>query len=203
MATGGGQTDAAAFGDDDPVCACRFGGTDDGAEVVWVFDVVTDDNKGRLVAGFLEDVLHGGKIMAGSHGDNALVDHSFAKGVQLLCCRILDGNARLFGKGDDFAHAAAVGSFEDIDAVDRATFFQRFGNGVASCDDRAFTGLVFRYSFSGHVQYLRKICQIWFGEWCAAGQQTGSDSVVFIIAYFGRICIVKGKSLGKKFYRCP
>lgn len=61
--------------------------------------------------------------MAGSHGDNALVDHSFAKGVQLLCCRILDGNARLFGKGDDFAHAAAVGSFEDIDAVDRATFF--------------------------------------------------------------------------------
>ena len=79
----------------------------------------------------------------------------------------------------------------------------RFGNGVASCDDRAFTGLVFRYSFSGHVQYLRKICQIWFGEWCAAGQQTGSDSVVFIIAYFGRICIVKGKSLGKKFYRCP
>lgn len=62
------------------------------------------------------------KSWQGSHGDNALVDHSFAKGVQLLCCRILDGNARLFGKGDDFAHAAAVGSFEDIDAVDRATF---------------------------------------------------------------------------------
>src|SRR5699024_5800485 len=66
------QADAAPFWNDDAVGACCLGGSNDGSQIVWVLNVVTDDNKGRLVAGFLEDVLHGGKIMAGSHGSDSL-----------------------------------------------------------------------------------------------------------------------------------
>ena len=115
-----------------------------------VLDVVADDDKGRLVAGLGKDVLHGGEVVAGGHGGHALMDYTAAQGVQLLRCGVFDGHAALLGQGDDLAHAAAVSALEDIDAVDGAAFFERLGDGVAACDDRAFPGIWFGCKFFGH-----------------------------------------------------
>ena len=147
---GGGEPDAAALGDNDAVRAGGLCGSDDGAQIMRVLDVVADDDKGRLVAGLGKDVLHGGEVVAGGHGGHALMDYTAAQGVQLLRCGVFDGHAALLGQGDDLAHAAAVSALEDVDAVDGAAFFERLGDGVAACDDRTFPGVWFGCKFFGH-----------------------------------------------------
>ena len=146
---GSGQSHPSAFGDDDTVSSGSLCGSDDGAQIVRVLDVVADDDEGRLVAGLLEDVLHGGEVVAGCHRNNALMDDSFTQGVQFLLGGVLDRDAGILGKCDDFSHAAAFDSLEDIDAVDGASFFECFSDGISAGNYSVGLLIFVRFKFSG------------------------------------------------------
>ena len=88
--------------------------------------------------------------MAGSHCSNTLMNNPFTKGIQFLLGSVLNRNAALFCQSNDFSHTAALDAFENVDAVDWAAFFQRFGDGVSAGNNRTFLICFLRCKFSGH-----------------------------------------------------
>ena len=132
----GGKARAAALGDHDAVGAGALGGTDDGAQVMGVGDLVAHHDQGLfiLLRGFGKDVLHAHILPHGGKGDDALMGVGAAHAVQLALVGVHHHDARGTGFGGDVAQGFIRLTLLDEDLVDILTGPQSFDDGVAALD---------------------------------------------------------------------
>ena len=116
--------------------ARALGGTDDGAEVVRVADLVADHQQRRFVPvpRGLEDILDGGVLPHGGEGDDALMRLRAAHEVQLAAVDLHDHDARGAGGGRDVAQRLVGLALGEVDLVDGGTGAQRLDDRVAALD---------------------------------------------------------------------
>jgi hypothetical protein len=137
--SGGGSGDGvceargAAFGNYDAMRAGRQSCTDDGAEVVGVFNAIEENDEADLTFGLVgasENVFESCGGSGSGHGDYALMLAGAGEAIQLAAIFEADGDAALAGKLDDLFNAGILAALGDEDAVEGGAGFESFADGV-------------------------------------------------------------------------
>ena len=113
-----------------------LGGTEDGAQIVGIGDLVADHQQRRFapVGGGLQNALHRHILPDGGQRDNALMGVGARHGVQLAAVGLHHHNARGAGLGGDVAQRLVRLALGKIDLVDGRSGPQRLDHRVASLD---------------------------------------------------------------------
>ena len=90
-----------------------MGGTDNGAEIVRVFNAVEDDDEFRGGGDFVKR----GVFFFGAEGDDSLMRFDAGETVERAAVFKSDGRARGAGEVDDFLQTLASGAAGDEDAL--------------------------------------------------------------------------------------
>jgi hypothetical protein len=117
-----GEPGCAAFRDDDRTCARGICGTDDGAEIMRVFDAIEHDHEPGIDGGLIEI----GILRGGSHGDDSLVDLAAGDALQGTAIFKADGRFGATGEVDDLLYTGTTGTLCDEDAIESPAGFERF-----------------------------------------------------------------------------
>ena len=121
---GFGQGSGAAFRHYDGIGPRGMGGTDDGAEVVGIFDAIEKNEQARVPGNGIQL-----RITVGcAEGDNALVRDAFGRAIQRFARFKPQGNGAFATEFDDFLNARTGHSFGDQNFLERALGAQGFTN---------------------------------------------------------------------------
>ena len=148
----GGESGAAALGDDDAVGTGALGRADDGPQVVGVADLIADDDEGRLLP-----LLRQGQNIADlavfphtGQGNDPLVGMGLAHKVQLAPVGLHHHNALLPGLGGDVPQGLVHIALGDEDFVNGPAGPQGLNDRVA-----AFYNIVFDLVISFYHVYCK------------------------------------------------
>jgi hypothetical protein len=123
---GFGEAGGTAFGDDDPTGSGGVGGTDDGAEIVRIFDAVEHDQE----VGGGGDRLQFRILLFGAERNESLVGFRAGETIKGAAVFEADGDMGLAGEVDDLLDAATAEAAGDQDALERPACTESFDNRV-------------------------------------------------------------------------
>jgi len=109
--------------------ACGQCGSNDGTQIVWIFDAIEQDDEPDLAAPRIracENSFQSGGGARSGKGDDALVIFRIGKAVELTAFLEAHWNALLARELQDFLDARVLPALGDSDAVDGALRFERF-----------------------------------------------------------------------------
>ncbi len=106
---GFGETCRAALWNYDGYCAGGMRGTDDGSQIVWIFDAVEDD----VQAASGDGLLQCGIFLGGTEGDNSLMRSLLRGAIQGFAGFEANDNLAVAAQVDDLLQAMPAGSFDD------------------------------------------------------------------------------------------
>ncbi len=123
--TGGGfcdrfcEADRSPFGDDDSVGSGGMRGTDDGAQIVWIFDAIENYDEAGIGGYFVEF----GILRGGAESDDALVRIAAGETAEGSAFFEAYGDIGGAGEVDDFLDTRTASATGDHDAVESAAGF--------------------------------------------------------------------------------
>ena len=122
-----------ALRDDHAMHASGQRGTDDGAEIVRIFDAVEQNDQPlatfRMV-GAVENVVEGGGRSRGGDSDDPLVVPRVGQTIELPAILETDGDAAFAREFHDAFDAGILTALGDDDAIECASGFEGFADGV-------------------------------------------------------------------------
>ena len=143
----GGQTRAAALGNDHAVRAHAFSRADDCAEIVRIGNFIADDDERRFAFFFggRQNVLHGAVFLYRAHGYNALMGVGLAHHVQLSPVCLHHDDALTSRLGSNVSQRLVHFSLGNVNFINCAAGTERLNDSISAF----YT--VFRKSLLFHV----------------------------------------------------
>ena len=129
--------------------AHALGGADDGAQIVGIGDLVTDDDEGVFIPflGDVQNVLHRAVFLHRAQGHHTLVGVGLAHGVQLPAVGLHHHDALGSGLGGDVPEGLIHLALGDVDLVDGSSGAESLDHGISALDMFIFQLEVF-HNFS-------------------------------------------------------